>query len=102
MGALMAPIPPWPLVGPDRGAVFRHGADHPSWITGTPCELEFNHSLGANASFTFTAHAVYLPRPRIEIAGPQGVQATLDWMAAKATSPASHVHRHPVNTLAGY
>ena len=42
-------------------------------IDGTPCELEFNCSLGANASFTFTAHAVYPPIPRIEIAGPQGV-----------------------------
>ena len=42
-------------------------------IDGSPCELEFNCSLGANASFTFTAHAVYPPIPRIEIAGPQGV-----------------------------
>ncbi len=45
-------------------------------IDGTPCDLEFNFSLGANASFTFTAHAVYLPIPRIEIAGPQGMQAS--------------------------
>ena len=28
-------------------------------------------------------HAVYLPRPRIEIQGPQGVQATFDWQAAR-------------------
>ena len=28
-------------------------------------------------------HAVYLPRPRIEISGPQGVQATFDWQAAR-------------------
>ena len=71
-------------------------------IDGTPCELEFNYSLGANANFTFTAHAVYLPRPRIEIAGPQGVQATFDWMAAKATSPARMCTAVLVNTLAGY
>ena len=62
----------------------------------------FAWSLGANASFTFTAHAVYLPRPRIEIAGPQGVQATFDWMAAKATSPARMCTAVLVNTLAGY
>lgn len=30
-----------------------------------------------------TVHAVYLPRPRIEISGPQGVQATFDWQAAR-------------------
>jgi hypothetical protein len=71
-------------------------------IDGTPCELEFNYSLGANASFTFTAHAVYLPRPRIEIAGPQGVQATFDWMAAKAASPTRMCTAVLVNTLTGY
>ena len=26
---------------------------------------------------------MYLPRPRIEIAGPPGVQATFDWQAAR-------------------
>ena len=71
-------------------------------IDGTPCELEFNYSLGANASFTFTAHAVYLPRPRIEIAGPQGVQASFDWQAARATSPARMCTAVLINTLTGY
>lgn len=71
-------------------------------IDGSPCELEFTYSLGANASFTFTAHAVYLPIPRIEIAGPQGVQASFDWQAAKATSPARMCTAVLVNTLAGY
>ena len=71
-------------------------------IDGTPCELVFAWSLGANASFTFTAHAVYLPRPRIEIPGPQGIQATFDWQAAKATSPARMCTVVLVNTLAGY
>jgi len=71
-------------------------------IDGTPCELEFVYSLGANASFTFTAHAVYLPIPRIEIAGPQGVQASFDWQAAKAASPARMCTAVLVNTLAGY
>jgi hypothetical protein len=71
-------------------------------IDGTPCELEFAYSLGANASFTFTAHAVYLPRPRIEIPGPQGIQATFDWQAAKATSPARMCTAVLVNTVATY
>jgi hypothetical protein len=54
-------------------------------IAGDPCELEFAHALPSGESFTFTVHAVYLPRPRIEIAGPQGVQATFDWQAARDT-----------------
>ncbi|WP_114965886.1 phage tail tube protein [Alkalilacustris brevis] len=52
-------------------------------IDGDPCEMEFAYSLPSGESFTFTVHAVYLPRPRIEISGPQGVQATFDWQAAR-------------------
>ena len=52
-------------------------------IAGTPCELEFAYTLASGESLTFTAHAVYLPRPRVEISGPQGVQATFDWQAAR-------------------
>ncbi len=52
-------------------------------IDGDPCELEFSYALLSGESFTFTVHAVYLPRPRIEISGPQGVQATFDWQAAR-------------------
>jgi hypothetical protein len=71
-------------------------------IDGTPCELVFAWSLGANASLTFTAHAVHLPRPRIEIPGPQGIQATFDWQAAKAVSPARMCTVVLVNTVATY
>jgi hypothetical protein len=52
-------------------------------INGEACELEVSYSLPSGESFTFTVHAVFLPRPRIEISGPQGVQATFDWQAAK-------------------
>ena len=52
-------------------------------INGDPCELEFAYALPSGESFIFTVHAVYLPRPRIEISGPQGVQATFDWQAAR-------------------
>ncbi len=52
-------------------------------LDGTACELEFGYALPSGESFTFTVHAVYLPRPRIEISGPQGVQASFDWQAAQ-------------------
>jgi len=53
-------------------------------INGEACEMSFAYALAAGVGLTFTAHAVYLPRPRIEISGPQGVQATFDWQAAVA------------------
>ena len=52
-------------------------------IDGDPCELSFGYSLATGESFTLVAHAVYLPRPRIEIQGPAGVQASFDWQAAR-------------------
>jgi hypothetical protein len=52
-------------------------------INGAPCSLSFGYTLPSGESLTLTVHAVYLPRPRIEIAGPQGVQATFDWQAAR-------------------
>lgn len=52
-------------------------------IAGTPCELEFAWTLASGESLTVTAHAVYLPRPRVEISGPQGIQASFDWQAAR-------------------
>ena len=51
-------------------------------INGAACELEFSYTLATGERLTLTAHAVYLPRPRVEISGPQGVQATFDWQAA--------------------
>jgi hypothetical protein len=52
-------------------------------INGEPCEMTFAYALPSGESLTLVAHAVYLPRPRIEISGPQGVQASFDWQAAR-------------------
>lgn len=52
-------------------------------INGEACELEFSYALGSGESLTVTVHSVYLPVPRVEINGPQGIQATFDWQAAK-------------------
>ena len=71
-------------------------------IAGTPCELIFAYTPGANAAFSFTAHAVYLPRPRIAIEGPGGIQATFDWQGARAVSPARMCTAVLTNTVASY
>lgn len=71
-------------------------------INGLPCELAFSYSLGANASFLFTAHAVYLPQPRVPIDGPGGVQATFAWQGARAVSPARLCTAVLTNPVAAY
>ena len=68
-------------------------------IDGDPCELEFGYSLSSGESFSFNVHAVYLPRPRIEISGPQGVQATFDWQAARDSTVGRMCTATLVNSL---
>jgi hypothetical protein len=71
-------------------------------IAGTPCDLEFSWTIGASAYLTITAHAVYLPRPRVEVPGPGGLRATFDWQAATAVSPARMATVVLVNSVASY
>jgi hypothetical protein len=59
-------------------------------------------ALPSGESFTFTAHAVHLPRPRIEIAGPQGVQAGFDWQAARDPVLGRMCTATLVNDIEGY
>lgn len=55
-------------------------------ISGASCTLACVYSLGANAQFSFTAHEVYLPRPKVEVQGPNGIRATFAWQAAKSAA----------------
>jgi hypothetical protein len=71
-------------------------------IDGAPCEMSFAYTLPSGDSLTLTAHAVYLPRPRIEISGPQGVQATFDWQAARDGSLGRMCTLTLINSLEEY
>lgn len=71
-------------------------------LDGSPCEIAITYTLGATAAFSFTAHAVYLPQPRAAVDGPNGVQATFAWQAARAVSPARMCTAVLTNTVAAY
>ncbi|MFM2240091.1 MAG: hypothetical protein RJA69_1465 [Pseudomonadota bacterium] len=49
----------------------------------TPLELNFAYTIDATKRLTFIAHEVYLPKPKVSISGPGGIQATFEWQAAK-------------------
>jgi hypothetical protein len=53
---------------------------------GEPCELSFGYATDASNSFVLTAHAVYLPKAKISLEGPEGVQAAFEWQAAQDRS----------------
>jgi Phage tail tube protein len=50
---------------------------------GTPVDLEFAYTLSAQAKLLLTAHEVYLPKPKLAVEGPGGVQASFDFRGAK-------------------
>ncbi len=53
---------------------------------GTPVDLEFVHTLSAQAKLVLTAHEVSLPKPKLAVEGPGGVQASFDFRGAKNTT----------------
>lgn len=50
---------------------------------GEPVDLEFSYVLGAGLSLKITAHEVYLPKPKLAVTGPGGVQASFDFRGAR-------------------
>jgi Phage tail tube protein len=50
---------------------------------GKPVDLEFAYTLSAQAKLVLTAHEVYLPKPKLAVEGPGGVQAGFDFRGAK-------------------
>lgn len=53
---------------------------------GDPVDLEFSYSLAASLSLKITAHEVYLPKPKVSVTGPGGVQASFDFRGARNAS----------------
>lgn len=53
---------------------------------GTPISLEFAYTIAADLKLVITAHEVYLPKPKINITGPGGIEATFAWQAARQSA----------------
>jgi hypothetical protein len=49
----------------------------------TAVALSFGYTIDATRSLIFTAHEVYLPKPKLPIDGAGGIQASFNWQAAK-------------------
>jgi hypothetical protein len=69
---------------------------------GTPVELTFGWITDAGRSLVFTVHAVYLPRAKTPVTGPNGVQATFAWQAARDMTLGRAVTATLVNNVPSY
>ena len=68
----------------------------------TPLELTFGYAIDGERRLTFIAHEVYLPKPKLSISGPGGIQATFEWQAAKAAGVARMLTVELVNDVTTY
>lgn len=70
---------------------------------GTPIDLTYGWKLPAKGfSLNFTFHEVYLPKPKLPITGPGGIQATFDGQGAKNAIMGRAVTVTLVNDVASY
>ena len=68
--------------------------------SGTPVDLEFGYTVGTS-SVMFTAHEVYLPKPKLAVEGPGGIQASFDFQGAKNEAAGQMLTVTLVNDLDG-
>ncbi len=68
--------------------------------SGTPVDLEFGYTVGTS-SIKFTAHEVYLPKPKLAVEGPGGIQASFDFQGAKNEAAGRMLTVTLVNDLDG-
>ncbi|MCP4541401.1 MAG: hypothetical protein GY832_30090 [Chloroflexi bacterium] len=68
--------------------------------SGTPVDLEFGYTIGTYSTM-FSAHEVYLPKPKLAVDGPGGVQASFDFQGAKNAAAGRMLTVTLVNDLDG-
>jgi len=69
---------------------------------GTAVDLEFSYTIDANNKLIILCHEVYLPKPKIGIQGPGGVEASYDFQGARNTAANAMVTVTLVNDVASY
>ena len=68
---------------------------------GTAVDLEFAYTIDNGLSLTFEAHEVYLPKPKLTVEGPGGVQASFDFQGARNETEGRMLTVTLVNDLDG-
>lgn len=69
---------------------------------GTPVDLELAYTISASAKVAFGLHRVFLPKPRVPIQGPGGIQASFDLRAALDESEGAMLTVELINDVEDY
>jgi hypothetical protein len=68
----------------------------------TPIELSYGWSISASKSLSIVAHTVWLPRPKLPITGPNGIQASFSWQASESPTLGKTCTITLVNDVSAY
>ncbi len=75
-------------------------------VNGKAIELQLAYQFpgldGNNFSLNWTFHSVYLPKPKMQVSGPGGVQASFNWQAAYNDSLSKSVTLTLKNDVSAY
>lgn len=75
-------------------------------INGSAIEVQLQYQFpgldGNNFYLNWTFHAVYLPRPKMQVSGPAGVQASFNWQAAYSDALSKSVTVTLKNDVSAY
>lgn len=69
--------------------------------SGTPVDLEFSYTLNAGLIVKLVAHEVYLPKPKLSVEGPGGIQASFDFQGAFNATEGKMLTVQLINDLDG-
>lgn len=69
---------------------------------GTPIDLELGYIATGGASLLLALHEVYLPRPKLPVEGPRGIQARYDFQAALNETEGASLTATLTNDVASY
>lgn len=68
---------------------------------GIPVDLTFSYTSSPNLILTVTAHEVWLPKPKLAITGPGGVQASFEFRGARNADAGRMLTIELLNDVAG-
>jgi len=71
-------------------------------VAGTAIELVFEWQIAAGKLLRHTVHNVFLPKPKLPITGPTGVQASFSWQASEHPSLQTTCAVTLINDVASY
>lgn len=94
-----------PAMAACRGSITVRFADRvllDQAVSGASCALDFTLEKSASEKFTFSVPRVFLPRPRITIDGPNGIEVKFDWQASQQADGSPMVVATLINAVDAY